>query len=466
MGKYFGTDGFRGEVGGGLTADHAFLIGKALGTMLFRRLKGEESGGAGASKERGVIRPTVVIGKDTRRSCYMLEYAVAAGLASVGADAYMLHVCTTPAVSYTVRSDGFCAGVMISASHNPFTDNGIKVIGERGEKLDDSQTEELEALMDSEECFKCSTGAGVGRIIDHFGGRNRYIGYLISMAKHSFGDLRIGLDCANGAAFMIAPAVFRALGATVVTIGDEPDGLNINRGFGSTNVGALCSLVKERGLDMGFAFDGDADRCIAVDGDGNEINGDKIAYILGVGMKKRGELFGDTVVTTVMSNAGLYHALGAIGIRSVQTAVGDRFIYEEMKRCGYSLGAEQSGHVIMSKYSVTGDGILTAIMLTEQVLSEKKSLGTLAAPVTMLPQWTENIAVKDKSIADRERVKKELDRISGELDGHGRILIRKSGTEPLIRIMAEARTEKECRLHALALRRVIEEEMGNEASAL
>ena len=305
-----------------------------------------------------------------------------------------------------------------------------------------------------------------GEIIDHFGGRNRYIGYLISMAKHSFSDLRIGLDCANGAAFMIAPAVFRALGATVVTIGDEPDGLNINRGFGSTNVAALCSLVRERGLDMGFAFDGDADRCIAVDSEGNEINGDKIAYILGVGMKKRGELFGDTVVTTVMSNAGLYRALDAVRIKSVQTAVGDRFIYEEMKKGGYSLGAEQSGHVIMSKYSVTGDGILTAIMLTEQVLSEKKSLGKLASPVTMLPQWTENIAVRDKSIADREPVKDELERIRGELGGRGRILVRKSGTESLIRIMAEADTEKECRLYALALRRVIEEEMRNEASAL
>ena len=446
MGKYFGTDGFRAEAGRGLTAERAFALGRALGSLLVEDRSGAEESSV-----------SVAIGKDTRRSSYMLEYAVASGLASVGVDAYMLHVCTTPAVSFTVRSDGFDAGVMISASHNPYYDNGIKVVDSLGQKISDSFTERLEEKMDDPN-IPSRYGREIGRIVDHYGGRNRYLAYLISLVKHSFKGYRIGLDTANGSAWMIAPAVFQALGATTVVIGNEPDGLNINRGVGSTDIEALRRTVLREGLDCGFAFDGDGDRCIAVDGEGREINGDTIAYILAKGMKGRGELLTNTVVTTVMSNLGLYRALDSAGIAYCQTPVGDRFLYERMSREGHSIGAEQSGHVLMSKYSVTGDGILTALMLMEEMLDTEQSLAQLASPVKMLPQYTENIRVKDRSLASSPRVQALADSLRRELGDDGRILLRASGTEPLIRVMTEAPTQELCRRYCRRLATLIAEE--------
>lgn len=425
MGKYFGTDGFRGEAGRTLTAEHGFRMGQVLGHYY------RESG----------KRPRAVIGKDTRRSSYMLEYAVAAGLSSVGADAHILHVTTTPSVAYVTRTDGFDLGIMISASHNPFCDNGIKVMDSEGEKLSDAVIEELEALMDGGD-IPPAVGEEVGRIVDHYSGRNRYVGYLISVAQHSFRTLKIGLDCANGAAFNIARSVFEALGAEVHAIGCEPNGTNINDGVGSTHIEALSTLVRERGLDVGFAFDGDADRCIAVDERGEVVNGDHIMYILAVGMKAAGELYQNTAVTTVMSNLGLYRAFDAAGISYTQTAVGDRYVYECMKEMGYTLGGEQSGHVIISKYATTGDGILTAIRLTEAMLSAGKPLSKLAAPVVMLPQTTVSIRVKDKSVINADIVAKRAAEIRAELGDSGRLLLRASGTEPVVRVMIEAETEE------------------------
>ena len=431
MGKYFGTDGFRGEAGVNLTADHAFKIGRILGLYY---------------KNKGVARPRAVIGKDTRRSCYMLEYAIAAGLAASGADAHMLHVITTPGVSYVTASDGFDFGIMISASHNPFTDNGIKVVGSRGEKINDEVIEELEALMDSEEPLPYATGADIGQIIDYYAGRNRYIGYLISISGYSFRELSIGIDASNGGAWMIARAVFEALGAKVKVIGAEPNGLNINLGVGSTHPEALAELVRSEGLDMGFAFDGDADRCIAIDERGEIVNGDHILYILATAMKRRGELAEDTVVTTVMSNLGLYRALDKAGLKYEKTAVGDRFVYENMKENHYSLGGEQSGHIIISKYATTGDGILTAIKLTEAVLMSKVTMSELASPVVMLPQVLINLRVKDKKRAiENPEVTAAVKAAEERLQGAGRILLRESGTEPVVRVMAEAMTSEECR---------------------
>ena len=441
MGKYFGTDGFRGEAGRTLTAEQAFRIGQVLGHYYAKEGK----------------RPRAVIGKDTRRSSYMLEYAVAAGLSSVGADAHILHVTTTPSVAYVARTDGFDCGIMISASHNPFYDNGIKVMDSEGEKLSDGAIEELEALMDGGD-IPCATGADVGRIVDHYSGRNRYVGYLISIAQHSFRTLRIGLDCANGAAFSIARSVFEALGAEVHAIGCEPSGTNINDGVGSTHIEALSELVRERGLDVGFAFDGDADRCIAVDERGEVVNGDHIIYILAAGMKEAGELYGSTAVTTVMSNLGLYRALEAAGISYKQTAVGDRYVYECMKEGGYTLGGEQSGHIIISKYATTGDGILTAIRLTEAMLSRGKPLSALAAPVLMLPQTTVSIRVKDKSVIRRAKVERRAEEIRAELGGDGRLLLRASGTEPVVRVMIEAEREELAAALAESLAAVIREE--------
>jgi phosphoglucosamine mutase len=430
MGKYFGTDGFRGDAGTVLTADHAYRIGRILG-IIFKGNLG---------------RARAVIGKDTRLSSYMLEYAIAAGLAASGADAYMLHVTTTPCVSYATATGGFDIGIMISASHNVFSDNGIKVIGRGGEKIGDEEIAKIEALMDSQEELPFATGEDVGRIVDYYEGRNRYIGYLISLSKNSFKKLKIGLDCSNGGSWMIAKAVFEALGANVRAIGTEPDGTNINRGCGSTHIENLSKLVKEERLDMGFAFDGDADRCIAVDSEGCEVNGDHILYVLGTGMKRRGELFDNKIVTTVMSNLGLYRALDKIGVEYEQTAVGDRFVYECMQKEGYQLGGEQSGHVIMSKYATTGDGILTAIKLTEEVIESKKTLRELASEVTMLPQLTVNIRVKSKSaVTSSEKVIAATEQVKTELGKNGRILLRQSGTEPVIRIMVEAESVELCR---------------------
>ena len=442
--KYFGTDGFRGEANKVLTCDHAYKIGRFLGWFY------------GNPKFTGVkpgYRPKVVIGKDTRRSSYMLEYAVAAGLAASGADVELLHVTTTPSVSYIVRQDGFDCGVMITASHNPFYDNGIKVINSNGEKLEDAVAFLAEAYIDGD--FKTLEVEGndlpfadkdnIGTINDYSSGRNRYIGYLISLAKHSMKSLRIGLDTANGASWMIAKSVFDALGAQTFIINNNPDGLNINVNAGSTHIDYLCKFVKENKLDLGFAFDGDADRCIAVDEKGNEVDGDKIMYLLANKLKDEGALEGDTLVTTIMSNSGLTKALKAKGIKNVQTKVGDRFVFEKMQQEGYSLGGEQSGHIIIKKYATTGDGVLTAIMVVEEVLNRKESLSKLVAPVKLLPQKLKNVRVTNKAavVAD-EAVQAKFAEVNEEIGDNGRALLRQSGTEPVVRIMLECPTLEEC----------------------
>jgi len=439
LGKYFGTDGFRGEAGVTLTSEHAYEIGRYLGWYY---------------GEGGRHRVRVVIGKDTRRSSYMFEYAIVAGLTASGADVYMLHVTTTPSVSYVVANDDFDCGVMISASHNPYTDNGIKLVNRRGEKMDDETTEKIEAYLDGDyekaglktPRIPFATGADLGEIVDYAAGRNRYIGYLISLSRYSFKPFRVGLDCANGSAWMIARNVFEALGAKVFAINASPDGLNINRGAGSTHIEALSRYVQENGLDIGFAFDGDADRCIAVDEHGDVVNGDHILYILGHALKQNGELVNNTVVTTVMSNMGLYRALTAAGIDYVQTTVGDRFVYENMLATGNCIGGEQTGHIILSKYATTGDGILTAIKVMEAVIGSKQPLSKLAEPVKMLPQVLVNVRVADKAAvrADSE-VQAALAAAEKALGGDGRVLLRESGTEPVIRVMAEAETEARCR---------------------
>ena len=451
MGRYFGTDGFRGEAGVSLTSEHAYKIGRFLGWYY--------------AKEKGG-KVTAVIGKDTRRSSYMLEYAIAAGLAASGAGAYMLHVTTTPSVSYAT-GDGFDFGIMISASHNPYYDNGIKIVNSRGEKIDDSFIEKIELYLDGRlselgvegDDIPYATGSAVGEIVDYFAGRNRYIGYLISLSRHSFKNLRIGLDCANGGAWMIAKSVFDALGAKTYTINASPDGLNINENAGSTHIEGLCRYVKENNLDMGFAFDGDADRCLAVDENGEVVNGDHILYILGMWLKKNGELNNNTIVTTVMSNLGLYNALDREGIKYEQTTVGDRYVYENMQENGHSIGGEQSGHIILSKYATTGDGILTALKLTEAVIEAKSTLGTLASAVKMLPQVMLNIRVGDKAkVRANAAVAAAVDKARASLGKSGRILLRESGTEPVMRVMVEAESADLCRTLAEGVIDVIRKE--------
>ena len=445
MGKYFGTDGFRGEAGVTLTSEHAYKIGRFLGWYY---------------SQNGTHKVRAVIGKDTRRSSYMFEYAIVAGLTASGADAYMLHVTTTPSVSYAVVGDDFDCGIMISASHNPFYDNGIKLVNNRGEKIDDETIAHIELYLDGklEELgisggdLPFAKGADLGQIVDYAAGRNRYIGYLISLSRTSFKQFRIGLDCANGSSWMIAKSVFDALGAKTYTINAEPDGININQNAGSTHIEVLCQYVKENNLDMGFAFDGDADRCIAVDENGNEVNGDHILYVLANRMKKEGNLVNNTVVTTIMSNMGLYQALERAGIRYDQTTVGDRYVYENMMQTGNCLGGEQSGHIIMSKFATTGDGILTAIKLAEAVVETKQTLGKLAAPVVMLPQVLKNIRVSDKAaVRNHAEVCAKLAEITAQLGGRGRILLRESGTEPVVRVMVEAPTVEECEMHVDAM---------------
>ena len=442
--KYFGTDGFRGEANKVLTCDHAYKIGRFLGWFY---------GNPKYSMQKPGYRPKVVIGKDTRRSSYMLEYAVAAGLAASGADVELLHVTTTPSVSYIVRQDSFDCGVMITASHNPFYDNGIKVINSNGEKLEDAVAFLAEAYIDGD--FKTLEVEGndlpfadkdsIGTISDYSSGRNRYIGYLISLAKHSMKSLRIGLDTANGASWMIAKSVFDALGAQTFVINNNPDGLNINVNAGSTHIENLCKFVKDNKLDIGFAFDGDADRCIAVDEKGQEVDGDKIMYLLANKLKDEGALENDTLVTTIMSNSGLTKALKAKGIKNVQTKVGDRFVFEKMQEENYSLGGEQSGHIIIKKYATTGDGVLTAIMVVEEVLNRKDSLSRLVAPVKLLPQKLKNVRVTNKAaVVDDEAVKAKFAEVNAEIGDNGRALLRQSGTEPVVRIMLECPTLEEC----------------------
>ena len=450
MGGYFGTDGFRGEANGTLTSDHAYRIGRFVGWYYGARL---------GKKAR------IVIGKDTRRSGYMLEYAIGAGLTSAGADAYMLHVTTTPCVAYAARVDGFDCGIMISASHNPYQDNGIKLINCRGEKMDDETIAAVEAYLDGVPCqgleggVPLARGENVGRVVDYVCGRNRYVGYLISLAAHSFKGKRIGLDCANGSAWHIARTVFDALGAKTYVINAEPDGVNINRDAGSTHMDGLCRFVLDHQLDAGFAYDGDADRCIAVDENGAVVSGDAILYILAKRMKREGALHGGKVVTTVMSNYGLYKALDDMGIGYEKTAVGDRFVYECMAEKGYVLGGEQSGHIILSKYATTGDGILTSIALMETMMESRQTLSKLCAGLTACPQVLQNVRVLDKAaVMENAHVQSVLRRMEKRLDGRGRVLLRGSGTEPVVRVMAEAEEESEAQSCVDAIVRAIADE--------
>ena len=429
MGKYFGTDGFRGEANVKLTADHAFRVGRYLGWYYGRDHKAK-----------------IVIGKDTRRSSYMFEYALAAGLTASGADAYLLHVTTTPSVSYVVRTEDFDCGIMISASHNPFNDNGIKVLNENGQKISADIEARIEAYLDGEiEELPLATGEDIGCTVDFASGRNRYIGHLISTATRSFKDKKVGLDCSNGSASSIAKSVFDALGAKTYVINAEPDGTNINMNCGSTHIEVLQKYVVEKGLDVGFAYDGDADRCIAIDDEGHIVDGDLIMYVCGKYMHENGKLNNDTIVTTVMSNFGLYLALDKEGIRYEKTAVGDKYVYENMMQNGHSIGGEQSGHIIFSKLATTGDGILTSLKIMEVMLEKKAKLSELIKPVKIYPQLLVNVKVKDKTAAEQDGdVQAAVKAVEEALGNTGRILVRESGTEPLLRVMVEAETDEIC----------------------
>ena len=449
MGKYFGTDGFRGKANDNLTAMHAFEVGRFLGWYYGRNQKAK-----------------IVVGKDTRRSSYMLEYAISAGIAASGADVYLLHVTTTPSVSYVTRTDGFDCGVMISASHNPFYDNGIKLLNREGEKMDEATIKLVEDYIDGKlemdgrpwKELPLAQEEQVGAVIDYSSGRNRYIGYLISLAMYSFKDMKVALDCANGSAWSIAPNVFKALGADVYVINDKPDGLNINTNAGSTHIEGLQKYVKENGMDVGFAYDGDADRCLAVDENGELVDGDKIMYIYAKYLKERDKLVNNTVVTTIMSNFGLYKALDDAGIDYAKTKVGDKYVYERMVECGDRIGGEQSGHIIFSKYARTGDGILTSLKIMEVMLAKKQTLSRLAEPVTIYPQVLINVRVTDKKAAqDDADVQAAVKAVTDELGTTGRILVRESGTEPVVRVMVEAESEEICRKLAESVVKVIKD---------
>ena len=436
MGKYFGTDGFRGQAGVVLTAEHAFKIGRFLGWYY--------------GKDH---HAKIAIGKDTRRSSYMYENALAAGITASGSDAYLLHVTTTPCVAYITRTEMFDCGVMISASHNPFTDNGIKLMNCDGEKMDDALQDEIETYIDgNHEEIPFATEANIGCTVDFYSGRNRYIGYLANLATKSFENRKIALDCANGSSWMIGPAVFNALGAKTYVINNAPDGVNINTGCGSTHIEGLQQYVKENNLDCGFAFDGDADRCLAVDENGDIVNGDKIMYICAKHLKSQGQLPTNKVVTTVMSNFGLYKALDKIGIGYEKTAVGDRYVYENMKEFNHMIGGEQSGHIIFRKFARTGDGVLTAIQLLSVMVDTQLPLSVLAAEVTMYPQVLKNVVVDDKDATlEDPAVKLAVDAATAELGDNGRVLLRKSGTEPVLRVMSEAGSDEECEKHVDAI---------------
>ena len=438
MGKYFGTDGFRGEANVGLTVEHAYQVGRFLGWYYGQRSK--------ATPENPEGRCRVVIGKDTRRSSYMFEYSLVSGLTASGADVYLLHVTTTPSVSYVVRTEGFDCGIMISASHNPFYDNGIKVLNGRGEKLEESVIEEIERYLEGELGeLPFATREKIGRTVDFAAGRNRYIGYLISIATRSFKGKKVALDCANGSAYAIARSVFEALGAETHVINNTPNGLNINTDCGSTHIHVLQEYVKEQGCDVGFAYDGDADRCIAVDENGDEVNGDLILYLCGKYMKENGSLYNNTVVTTVMSNFGLYKAFDNAGIAYEKTAVGDKYVYENMSQYEHCLGGEQSGHIIFSKHATTGDGILTSLKVMEVMLEKKEALSKLASEVEIYPQVLKNVRVHDKQTAqDDPKVQEAVRQVTDALGSDGRILLRQSGTEPVVRVMVEAGTKELC----------------------
>ena len=432
MGKYFGTDGFRGEANVTLTVDHAFKVGRFLGWYY------------GKNHENGKAK--IVIGKDTRRSSYMFEYSLVAGLTASGADAYLLHVTTTPSVSYVARTEDFDCGIMISASHNPFYDNGIKLINAAGEKMKEDVIAEIEKYLDGELGeIPYATRENIGCTVDYTAGRNRYMGYLMSLAIYSFKGIRVGLDASNGSAWTLAKAVFDALGAKTYVINAAPDGTNINANCGSTHIEGLQDLVRSEHLDVGFAFDGDADRCLCVDEKGEVITGDHILYIYGCYMKDRDKLVGNKVVTTVMSNFGLYKAFDAVGIEYEKTKVGDKYVYECMSENGYRIGGEQSGHIIFSKYATTGDGIITALKMMEVMLAKKKTLSALAAPLVIYPQVLKNIRVTDKTQAqDDADVKAAVEAVANALGADGRILVRESGTEPVVRVMVEAGSTQEC----------------------
>ena len=435
MGKYFGTDGYRGEANVDLTADDAFRGGKFLAYYF---------------SEGGKKECRIVIGKDTRRSSYMFEYALSAGITAAGADAYLMHVTTTPSVSFIARAEDFSCGVMISASHNPFYDNGLKVINGNGEKVSDDFIEEIEAYLDGKtEEIPLAKGEKIGRTVDFFAGRNRYIGYLISLATHSFKGRKVALDCANGSASSVAKAVFDALGADTHVLSNTPNGYNINENCGSTHIEVLQDYVRNSDCEIGFAYDGDADRCLAVDSEGNLVDGDMILYLCGKNLKKKGQLQGNTIVTTVMSNFGLYKILEAEGISYEKTKVGDRYVYENMAENNYDLGGEQSGHIIFMRHATTGDGILTSIKLMEVLLEEKKSLKDCLSDYRKFPQVLENVRVTDKALAENNpAVQSAVKKVEEKLGDTGRILLRASGTEPLIRVMVEAEKEELCREYA------------------
>ena len=443
MGKYFGTDGFRGEANIDLTADHAYKVGRFLG-WYYKELKKQ----AGSNEET-----KIVIGKDTRRSSYMFEYALAAGITASGSNAYLLHVTTTPSVAYVTRTDEFDCGVMISASHNPFYDNGIKLLNGHGEKMEESTIDLVEAYLDGQlevfgqkfEEIPFAKRAEIGRTVDYVAGRNRYIGYLISLGMYSFKGVKVGLDCANGASWNIAKNVFDALGAKTYVMNAEPDGVNINEDAGSTHIENLQKFVLENELDVGFAYDGDADRCLCVDEKGQVVSGDHILYILGKYMKDKGQLDNNTVVTTIMSNFGLYKALDDCGIGYAKTKVGDKYVYEYMVQNGCRLGGEQSGHIIVSQYATTGDGILTSLKMMEVMMKTKKSLSSLCDGLTIYPQVLKNVRVHSKPEAQNDpAVKAAVEEVAQKLGDTGRILVRESGTEPVIRVMVEAATKEEC----------------------
>lgn len=429
MGKYFGTDGFRGEANKGLTADHAYKIGRFLGW--YYSLNGKKA--------------KIVIGKDTRRSSYMFEYSLVGGIVASGADAYLMHVTTTPSVAYIARVDEFDCGIMISASHNPYYDNGIKLINGKGEKMDEATIAEVEKYLDGEMEIPFAERENIGCTVDYVSGRNRYVGYLISLGVYSFRGIKVALDCANGASWNIAKSVFDALGAKTLVINNQPDGLNINMNAGSTHIEGLQKFVVENGCDVGFAYDGDADRCLCVDEKGNVITGDHILYIYGRYMKDRDKLVGNKVVTTVMSNFGLYKAFDELGIGYEKTKVGDKYVYENMKENGYNIGGEQSGHIIFSKYASTGDGILTSLKMMQVMIGRKKKMSELSDGFTMYPQVLENVRVADKKAAqDDAEVRAAIKEVEEKLGDSGRILVRESGTEPVVRVMVEAETTEVC----------------------
>lgn len=454
MGRYFGTDGFRGEANENLTADHAYRVGRFLG-WYYGELK----------RQKGDDTPAkIVIGKDTRRSSYMFEYSIVGGLTASGADAYLLHVTTTPSVAYIARVDEFDCGIMISASHNPYYDNGIKLINGNGEKMDEETISLVEDYIDGKlevfgqkwEEVPFAHREHIGCTVDYISGRNRYVGYLISLGMYSFRGMKVGLDCANGSSWNIAKSVFDALGAKTYVINASPDGTNINMNAGSTHIEGLCRYVVENGLDVGFAYDGDADRCLCVDEKGNVISGDHILYIYGAYMKERGKLLNNTVVTTVMSNFGLYKAFDELGIGYAKTAVGDKYVYEYMTKNSCRIGGEQSGHIIFSKYASTGDGILTSLKMMEVMMAKKKKMSELAEPLKIYPQVLENIRVTDKKAAQQDGdVQAAVKAVAQELGESGRILVRESGTEPLVRVMVEAADEDICRRYVDSVINVI-----------